>query len=144
MKKAQESPEAQEALRTLKTAERLNSAFIRNEAAGVRTLANELGTQQFPTKGFEDFYRDLSQSVGLEPQVSAIILGMAKAMKDRREYDLVTIENRRVRREIKDALIKLRPSRDEEFLAEGPHPGSDEFDQNQGHGGSRRLPVDTE
>ncbi|MEK7171657.1 MAG: hypothetical protein AAB739_01990 [Patescibacteria group bacterium] len=146
MAKAKQSPEAQEALKTLETAERLNSAFIKDEAGGVRTLANRLATLQFPTTGFEDFYRDLSKTVGLEPQVVAIILSMANEMRRSREHTLATIEERQVGREIKEALRKPRssPDQDDGGFAEGPLPGQDPFREDFGDGRSRRLPIEVE
>lgn len=111
MKKAQESPEAQEALKTLKTAVRLNSAFIEGGAARVKKIAEILATQQsIGGESFDVFYKQLSNTVGLEAQVKAIILGMADNAKRLMEHTLNTIRERQVGRKIKEALRKPRPS----------------------------------
>lgn len=140
------STEMQEALKTLETADKLNSAFIKEGAAGVRTLANKFGSQQFPTKGFEDFYRELSNTVGLETQVRAIILSMANEMRRSQEHTLNRMREIQVGREIKEALSKPRPSPviDGEIFAEGSFPGEDPFVEDFGDGRSRRLPIETE
>lgn len=142
----QEGKEAQEALETLRIADKLNNAFMVKGADGVKKLADRLARNQFPSKTFEEFYMDLASSPLLEPQVRAILRNMANEIRRSQEHTLALMKGCESGTQIREALKRPRssPTTEGESFAEGPLPGQDPFTEDFGDGGSRRLPIEVE